>query len=151
MKFHVVLKQFRLNILVHRVRFVWSKDITAILFVAYKDFNSGMHLQVYKPICFKLCTTVAVIELFFFFCSSLSDLDLCSRLNGSEKAKKKRHRLSKKKFTICLADFGKLFRFLDLYTHFISSDHLSRDIPLLRKEFALACIQKFPDCFLFAT
>ena len=48
----MVLKQFKLNILILFMRFTESREITAVLLTATKNFYVGIHSGIYESIKF---------------------------------------------------------------------------------------------------
>ena len=65
MKFDVVMKRYKLNILTLLwVRFIETKGITAVLQTTSKNFNGGMYLDFYKSIWFQRGTMIDTIVLY---------------------------------------------------------------------------------------
>ena len=66
MKFDVVLKQFKLNILRLLIwgRVLETREITAVLLTASKNFSIGMQSDVYESIWLKLGVMTHAIVLY---------------------------------------------------------------------------------------
>ena len=64
-KFDLVLKQFKLNIVILFLsEMYWNKKKTAVLFTGSKNFNVGMHSDVYELIWFRFSMITDTIVLY---------------------------------------------------------------------------------------
>ena len=66
-KFDLVLKQFKLNIVIlflSEMYWIWNKKKSAVLFTGSKNFNVGMHSDVYELIWFKFSMIIDTIVLY---------------------------------------------------------------------------------------
>ena len=67
------------------MKFNETREITAVLLIASKLFNVGIHSDIYESICIKVDSMIDTIELYFDI--SLLVLDFDSRLQEGKKSK----------------------------------------------------------------